>query len=108
MDNTQDVEGLTLSFHSTIRSDSCLGPSILPCTRATAIQPQSVPTNRIATVYTNLNLHIEHCVRVNLQAQRSLHVPRKPLLVALLHRRPLLLEGRFVDMFQQVLKCAYQ
>ena len=59
--------------------------------------------HRKSIVTTNLDLHIKHGVRVDLEAQRGLHVPREALLVALLHHRPLLLECRLVNMLQQAL-----
>jgi len=51
-----------------------------------------------------LDLHVEHRMRIDLQAQSRLDVMRKTLLVALLDRGTLLLEGGIVCMFQQTLQ----
>ena len=53
----------------------------------------------------HLDLYIEHRPRVDPEAERRLDVLRQALLVALLHRRPLLEEGRVVDVVEQPL-CA--
>ena len=50
-----------------------------------------------------LDLHVEHRLRVHLEAERALDVLREPLLVALLHRRPLLQELRIVEVLEQAL-----
>ena len=50
-----------------------------------------------------LDLHIKHRLRVHLEAERALDVLREPLLVALLHRRPALLEERVVHVLEQAL-----
>ena len=49
-----------------------------------------------------LNLDVEHRVRADLEPERLLDVLRQTLLVALLHRGPLLLERRVVDELEQV------
>lgn len=51
-----------------------------------------------------LNLDIEHRMRVDLETQSVLYVVREPLLVALLHRRPLLLERGVIDVLQESLE----
>ena len=51
-----------------------------------------------------LNLHIEHSVRVDRDAEVGLDVLRKTLLVRLLDRDPLLLEQRVVDVLQEALE----
>ncbi len=53
---------------------------------------------------TYLNLDIEHRMCINLETQSVLHVVCEPLLVALLHRRPLLLERGVIDVLQEPLK----
>ena len=51
-----------------------------------------------------LDLHIEHRMRVHCQPERRLDVPREALLVALLHRGPLLLERGVVRELEQALE----
>ena len=51
----------------------------------------------------HLDLDVEHRLRVDLEPERALDPLREPLLVALLHRRPLLLERRLVNVLQQAL-----
>ena len=48
-----------------------------------------------------LNLHIEHRLGIHPNPQRRLHMMRQSLLIALLNRRPLLLEHRIVDELEQ-------
>ena len=51
----------------------------------------------------HLDLDVEHRLRVDLEPERALDPLREPLLVALLHRRPALLELRAVDVLEQTL-----
>ena len=51
-----------------------------------------------------LDLHIEHRMRVHCQPERRLDVPRETLLVALLHRGPLLLERRVLGELEEALE----
>ena len=53
---------------------------------------------------THLDLDVEHRPRVDLEPKRRLDVVRQTLLVALLDRRPLLLEARVVDVLEQALE----
>ena len=53
---------------------------------------------------THLDLYIEHRLSVDLEAKRVLDPCRETLLVALLDRRPLLLEARVVDVLEQALE----
>jgi len=48
-----------------------------------------------------LNLHIKHRLRINLDPKRSLNMMRKPLLIALLHSCPLLLERGVINGFEK-------
>lgn len=51
-----------------------------------------------------LNLYIEHCLCVHLDAKRRLYVVRKAFFVALFDHRPLLLEAWVIDELEQTFK----
>ena len=58
---------------------------------------------RCDNIWTYLDLHIKHSMRIDLKAEGCLNVMGQALLVTLLDRGPLLLERRLLCKFQQTL-----
>lgn len=77
---------------------------VLMQTLHNTVQPQRLNYAHPTEHSTYLNLDIEHRMRINLETQSVLHVVCEPLLVALLHRRPLLLERGVIDVLQESLE----
>lgn len=103
MDDTKDVQRLTLRINlisppslNTLSSRSSRSP------RETRYTKHNTNPQTHLILMQPLNLHIKHRARIDLKAQRRLHIMRQALLVALLHRGPLLLERRVVDELEQV------
>ena len=105
MDDTKDVQRLTLRINlisppslNTLSSRSSRSP------RETRYTKHNTNPQTHLILMQPLNLHIKHRARIDLEPQRRLHIMRKPLLVALLHRGPLLLERGVVRVLQQALE----
>ena len=85
MDDTKDVHRLTLQTMESVPS-----------------RFEEAGTTNLVLVQT-LDLDVEHRLGVDLVPQRVLDVMRQTLLVALLHRRPALLEERVVLVLEKAL-----
>ncbi len=113
MDDTHDVERLTLCVHlrqlQPRRPTQWPAHTLYSCRRYRhkfIISLLERANKRERAAY--LDLDVEHRIRVDLEAERRLDVVREALFVALLHHRPLLLERRVVDVLEQALCASHQ